>query len=135
MKTGMAFQKGGRLLALLAGVSPHFVRAAPATGGVDYFSGIGALLGIVLLIFLMAWLLKKTRLVSPVGGQIQLITSLPLGARERLTVVQVGDEQFLLGITASQITLLSKLDTPLSRVTGASGFSQQLAQMMKKHEK
>ena len=39
-----------------------------------------------------------------------MITSLSLGPKERLVVVEVQNQQLLLGVSAQQITLLKTLD-------------------------
>jgi len=43
-----------------------------------------------------------------------VVTSLSLGAKERIVVVQVADKQLLLGVTAQQVTLLESLAEPLN---------------------
>jgi len=50
---------------------------------------------------------------TPDNG-LSIVASLSMGTRERLVVVQAGQKQVLLGITQTQITSLSELDTPLA---------------------
>lgn len=77
-------------------------------------------LGLVLvlvLIFSLAWLAKKTQLLPTQlqnQGAIRQLTSLQLGPKERLVLVEVGQEQLLLGISHQQIRLLHKLNTPVT---------------------
>lgn len=68
------------------------------------------------LIVLLGALVRKLRLPGALGGsrQLRIVASLALGHRERLLVVQVGEEQWLLGVTAQQVSGLGKLDKPLS---------------------
>lgn len=68
------------------------------------------------LILVLGWLLRKLRLPGALGGsrQLRIVASLALGHRERLLVVQVGEEQWLLGVSAQQIASLGKLDQPLA---------------------
>ncbi len=95
-------------------------------------------LGLVLVtIFVCAWVLKKMRFSQFGGAKAKVVTTLALGARERVMVVEIGQQQYLLGVTAQSIQLLDKLDTPLEVETGAAAerFSRQLQGIWKKHEK
>lgn len=67
------------------------------------------------LIVALAWLVSKTRGVQLAQGQGQLniVASLPLGMKEKIAVIQVGEKQLLVGITPQQITTLAELDEPL----------------------
>ncbi len=91
--------------------------AAPVVG-----SSIGGqltqlVLGLLLvlgLIFALAWLLRRVQQAGPRQGQvIELISSRALGARDRLVLVQVGNEQILLGLTPGRITPLHVLKEPV----------------------
>uniref|UniRef100_UPI003F58EC97 FliO/MopB family protein n=1 Tax=Vibrio cholerae TaxID=666 RepID=UPI003F58EC97 len=60
---------------------------------------------------------------------------LPVGTRERVMIIQVGEEQYLIGVTTQSIQLLAKLDNPLTQEElPATAFSNQLMQLLKKHE-
>lgn len=88
---------------------------------------------VIALIVGLGFLLKKSRLTQGLsGGQMKVIASLPLGVKEKLMVVKVGDEQFLLGVTPQQVSFLSRLETPLDEV---QPFAQQLGRLIKKDEK
>lgn len=71
---------------------------------------------VVGLVLALGWLLRKTRFGNGLGGhrQLRVVATLALGSRERLLVVQVGEEQWLLGVTAQQVSSLGKLERPLS---------------------
>ena len=98
------------------------------------------LLGLILVlvcIALVAWLLKRSNSFhTAANGKMKVIAGLPLGTRERAVLVQVGDEQLLLGVTPQQINLLHKLDTPLE-VDSAnnSDFAGKLRQIMQQRGK
>lgn len=84
------------------------------------------------LILLLAWLLKKSRLMPNLAqSQLRVLSVLPLGTREKLLVVKVGDEQLVLGMTPSNISLLCKLETPLNEQNLTAPFAAQLAKLMK----
>ena len=84
------------------------------------------------LILLLAWLLKKSRLVHALAqNQLRVISALPLGNREKLLVVKVGEQQVLLGMTPTNINLLCQLETPLAEPAATMPFAAQLAKLMK----
>ena len=67
---------------------------------------------------------------------MKVVSSLPLGAKERLVVVQVGKEQLLLGVSQQQVALIKTLDEPLEiKEFMAPEFSQQLSKWMKGQQK
>ncbi|ATG73204.1 flagellar biosynthetic protein FliO [Zobellella denitrificans] len=70
---------------------------------------------VIAAILALGWLLRKTRLNATLGGnrRLRVVATLALGSRERVVVVQAGEEQFLLGVTAQQITQLGRLEQPL----------------------
>ncbi|MDG2855508.1 flagellar biosynthetic protein FliO, partial [Vibrio parahaemolyticus] len=65
-----------------------------------------------------------------------IVSQLPVGTKERIAVVQVGEEQFLVGITSQSIQTLAKLDKPLKEEELATNaFATQFSQLIKKHDK
>ncbi len=54
---------------------------------------------------------------------------------EVFAFIQVGEEQYLIGVTTQSIQLLAKLDNPLTQEElPATPFSNQLMQLLKKNE-
>lgn len=108
-----------------------------APESLDLATTLGSLVLVIGLILLLAWLLKRMK-VPALGQQkgLRIVSQLPVGPKERIAVVQVGDEQILVGITSQSIQTLSKLETPLKEqdVTN-SAFANQFSQLMKKHDK
>ncbi len=90
------------------------------------------LLLILALIVVLAWLVHKTRVLGglhSLGGQAQglrIVATLPLGMKEKIVVLQAGEKQLLVGITAQQITLLSELDEPLPVASEGPASFQEL---------
>ncbi|MGC9423360.1 flagellar biosynthetic protein FliO [Vibrio sp.] len=110
---------------------------ATEKASLDLATTFGSLLFVVVLILCLAWLLKRMR-VTTLGQQkeFQVIRQLPIGTRERLMIVQAGDEQFLIGVTTQSIQLISKLSTPLiQEADDQRSFATQLTQLVKKHDK
>ncbi|WP_434532968.1 flagellar biosynthetic protein FliO [Alteromonas arenosi] len=66
------------------------------------------------------------------NGDMKVVASMVAGTKERLMVVEVGDEQYLLGITAHNINHLATLPTPIAGKPSVSGdqFKQKLVQAM-----
>ncbi len=80
----------------------------------DAGSMIISLLMVLALIIICAFVLKRFNLTQQSVSQLRVVTSLSLGAKERVMVVQVGEQQLLLGVTAQKITLLETLAEPLA---------------------
>ncbi|GAL06914.1 flagellar biosynthetic protein FliO [Photobacterium aphoticum] len=97
-----------------------------------------SLMFVVILIIGLAWLIKRMKWTGIQSGPspLRIVRQLSVGQRERIVLLQVGDEQMLVGVTQQNISLLSKLDQPLPTEAGLSGgdFAQQLSTMLKKHE-
>lgn len=74
----------------------------------------GSLLTVLAVVFAVAWAMRRLQLTGRTQpGQLQVLAQLPLGARERAVLVQVGPRQLLLGVAAGSITTLHVLDEPL----------------------
>ncbi|MEB6606399.1 flagellar biosynthetic protein FliO [Aeromonas sanarellii] len=87
------------------------------------------------LILVLGFLLKKSKLTQVMGGgQMKVVATLPLGYKEKLMVVKVGEQQLLIGVTPQQVNFLYRLETPLDE-SQPQAFSQQLGKLMGKHEK
>ncbi|VVQ07510.1 hypothetical protein PS918_04857 [Pseudomonas fluorescens] len=118
--------------------------AAPVAGGgvagqlTQLVFGLLLVLG---LIFFLAWLLRRVQQAGPAGkGQvIELIGSRALGPRDRLMLVQVGNEQILLGLSPGTITALHVLKEPVQVPGGTEKttpeFAQQLLKILGKDQK
>ncbi|WP_114418750.1 flagellar biosynthetic protein FliO [Marinospirillum perlucidum] len=96
------------------------------------------LVAVIALMLVLAWVAKRMRLVPGYNPHraLKVIAVLPLSNRERLTLVQVGDQQLLLGVTANQINCLHELEKPIDLAgssSGKAGFSQLLQQWKQKN--
>ena len=103
----------------------------------DMASSVGALMLVIALILLLAWLLKRMQI--PGIGQhqgLRVVRQLAVGSKERIAVIEVGEEQFLVGITPHNIQTLAKLEHGLSDDHAPlSPFAEQLRQLVKKNDK
>lgn len=126
---------GGYLIPLgLICYSGELQAAASITNPSSVLSIFLSLLLIVAIIFSLAYIMRRFNVTPGSTGQIKVVASLSAGARERIMVLQVGDEQHLIGVTAQNINYLSKLDKPLETQSGGSAggtaFKQKLVQAM-----
>ncbi|MGB6212094.1 MULTISPECIES: flagellar biosynthetic protein FliO [Pseudomonas] len=93
------------------------------------------------LIFFLAWLLRRVQQAGPTGkGQvIEIVGSRALGPRDRLMLVQVGNEQILLGLSPGTITALHVLKEPIEVPTttekATPEFAQHLLKILGKDQK
>ena len=85
------------------------------------------------IIIALAWGLKKSRLVPQMGRpDFKVLFTLPVGYKEKLMVVQVGEQQLLLGVTAQQISFLTEINPPITSTAPAPVFAQHLSRWMNK---
>jgi len=101
-----------------------------------------SLLVVVAVIFALAYIMRRFNVTAMGSGQIKVAASMVVGTKEKIMVIQVGDEQHLIGITSHNISHLSKLDKNLDipvkgmvRATGdklssADVFKQKLVEAM-----
>ena len=88
----------------------------------------------------VAFIAKRLRLGGLQGGQqarmIRVVSQLNLGAREKISIVEVDDQWLVLGVTAQQVTLLSQIARKESAlpVPEPVNFSTLFKQMRGKHE-
>ncbi len=93
------------------------------------------LMVVVIAIVAIAWGLRRWgnfRVSSQ--GELQIIGGLSMGPRERLVLVQVGDEQLLLGVAPGRIQTLHKLERPVpvsSETAGRESFAERLRTAVK----
>jgi flagellar protein FliO/FliZ len=133
------------VIGLFATVAPAASQAAkvgsqaPSSPGL--FGAVFALLLVLGLIVGLGWVLKRMpgSGFRPAVG-LKLVASLPLGAKERVVVVEVNGEQLLLGVTAGGINTLHTLSEPLPPTPAPTlpnlkqlpNFAQLLAQKLRK---
>jgi len=93
-----------------------------------------ALVFILLLIFGLAWMMKKMQLTQhSQNGLIKIVSAISVGQRDRIALIQVGDEQVLLGLTPGRIdklhTLKTIVNTDLKEVDNQS-FGEKFNQLL-----
>lgn len=96
-----------------------------------------ALLFIVLLIVAVSWFIRRFGSGVFAGNpHMKILAAMPLGTRERVILVEVGGQQLLLGVTASQINTLHVFSEPVDLGTPTapvSDFSRKLMTLLQKN--
>lgn len=69
---------------------------------------------VIAAIFGASWFVRRYgRFPSIPTSKLRVLASLNVGQRERIVLLQVGDEQLLLGVTSQAVQVLHKLNEPL----------------------
>lgn len=65
------------------------------------------LLGMIICILLIAWMVKRFSGLTGMGGRdLKIVSAIAVGTRERVAIVEVRGQQFLIGATPHNISLL-----------------------------
>lgn len=94
----------------------------------------GSLIIVLGLLFGLAWLYKKLAIKLPGSSHIKIISSVMLGPRERILVIEVQGKQRVLGVTSHQINMLFELDQPLVDDVAAPDWRAQFQTLLQKQK-
>ena len=84
---------------------------APAVSGAgSVVSMIGSLAVVLVLIFVLAWLARRMQGLRRSAGGLQVLAATPVGPKEKVVVLKLGEEHFLLGVGNSSVSLLHRFD-------------------------
>jgi len=76
---------------------------------------VGSFFLVICVLLAVMVLLKRFNTVgTSKGGYIQILASAPLGQRERAVLLQVGDEQILVGVAPGNVTTLHHISHPVA---------------------
>jgi flagellar protein FliO/FliZ len=85
----------------------------------------------------LAWAFKRFgHLQTGVQGKLKIVGGVSLGARERVVLLQVGDQQLVVGVAPGQIQTLHVLAEPLPEGNDSADtptFSSRLQSAMARH--
>lgn len=110
------------------------IESDKALAGNSFF-GLGSqvlivLLLVIALLFIITWLLRRSGLAQQAANRhLKILGGVSIGPKERVLLLQVGQDQILVGVTASEINLLHMLSEPVSVDDDSScsvSFTQQL---------
>ncbi len=118
--------------------SEKIAKVDPVSSGYLIKLSIGLVI-VLGLIFGLSWLLKKMQLTQHTNnGAIQIISAISVGHRDRLALVQIGEEQILVGLTPGRIKKLHSLKKPVDLTNDAqindSLFADKFQQMLKRNK-
>ncbi len=104
-----------------------------AGGLAQVFLGLLLVIGMIVGV---AWLARRFgNFQTAASGALRVVGGLSMGPRERVVLVQVGDQQLLLGVAPGRVSTLHVLDKPLIAVTKPGlekdTFAARLAGMLK----
>ena len=103
--------------------------------GTNIVQMIVGLLIVLFLVFAIAWVLRRVGGASLTGnGTLKVISGMSMGARERVVLLQVGEEQLLLGVSPGRVQTLHVLDKPIeaeSQRVASPMFANKLAEVLK----
>lgn len=130
MASSVAAQQPAQPITTAVAATPVAINATPIGGGQHLVSVTLALLGIIVLIFAISWFVRRFGQGGFAQNQhIKIISTMPLGTRERIVLIDAGGQQLLLGITATAINTLHVYSEPVvlaQREERASDFSRKL---------
>jgi flagellar protein FliO/FliZ len=125
------------LLGVIIGVLPALVGAAPsqsesasklsasAIGTSTALEMAAVLAGIILLILILGWMIKRIGNFPSAGkGMVRILGGVSLGPRERAVVIEAGEKRILVGVAPGRVQTLCMLEN--SDVDGEVEFSSQL---------
>jgi len=91
-------------------VSRHFTDVDNPVGSHYILQIATSFIAVVAFILLLAWLMKKTgRFGTTNNANIEIISSLSLGIREKIVLVKVNDVNIVVGVSPGQIRTLHVL--------------------------
>jgi flagellar protein FliO/FliZ len=89
-------------------------------------SMVGGLIVVLAIIFVLAYIVKRLNLVPSQHSVIKSLAVASMGAKEKVVLIEVNGQQYLLGVTSSQINLIEKLETQVK--VESESFAQRLKQ-------
>lgn len=79
----------------------------------DILRMITSLVIVLGVIFFLAFIVKRLKITPTSQKNIRSVASLSIGPKERIVVVEVNNEQFMVGVTSHNVNLLHKLEKPI----------------------
>jgi len=93
---------------------------------------VAVLTGVVLLILILGWLIKRVGNFPSAGkGMVRIVGGVSLGPREKAVVIEAGDKRLLVGVAPGRVQTLCLLDNSVTEdvpvdFDSESEFSNQL---------
>lgn len=100
------------VMVLLASAPAANMSTLPGASPIsDIFKLLAGLAAVLLLMAGLAWLIKNNPIIRKASHNkvVRVIGGVPVGARERVVVLEVGDQWLIVGVTAQQVTRLGQM--------------------------
>jgi len=130
---GLLLVLGLPALAAGAGSPPTPLAGEAISGGEALGRSVFGLAVVLALVLAVAWFARRfTGAAQARGHGIQVLSAVPVGNRERVLLVRVGEEQILIGVAPGRVQPLHVLDKPLEDLRalddagGETGFAARL---------
>ena len=122
--------------ALLIALPASAAETTPGITGSNIEIAMDVILGLgvtILCIYLLSAAAKRLLGGTMQGqGALRVVTGISVGTRERILVVEVDDEQLLIGVSPAGISRLHQLDSPIAaKELSAPALPSALTQLMR----
>lgn len=101
-------------------------QAAPviATHPLNILWGVLFLLALVVAAW---WLIRRSGGLQLHGGRgMKVIAAMPVGTRERVVLIEIAGEQWLLGVAPGSVNLLHRFEQPILTNSNADDFASKM---------
>lgn len=106
-------------------------KLTPPVGAGDVLQVFIALIFVLLLIGLTAWLLRRFSVNGfSRPGALRMLASISVGQRERIVLVQAGETQLLLGVAQGSVRTLHVFDKPVMLDNGGAQGGERFAERL-----
>tara|TARA_R110002110_G_scaffold103899_1_gene262397 strand:- start:870 stop:1196 length:327 start_codon:yes stop_codon:yes gene_type:complete len=95
---------------------------------------LGLIVGLIMVMGFVAKRLGQKNFHS--GSGMRVVSSLPLGMKEKLVLVQVGDQQILIGVTPSNISRIESFEGVIveKEAEGLGDFRLKFQEIMQQNQ-
>jgi len=81
------------------------------------FQVLAALIFIIILIIALAWAYRRYGYISSAGGSsMKVVSAISLGGKEKAVLLQVGEDQVLLGVSPGYVRKIHDIKEPVRSV-------------------
>ncbi|MGI9271266.1 MAG: flagellar biosynthetic protein FliO [Woeseiaceae bacterium] len=110
----------------------------PSIDGADILSLGASMLIVIGLVVALGWLYTRMRFTGGGSGDvINIVASRALGPKERIVLVDIANQQLLIGVTTMQIKTLHTFGEPaieIQDMAESSGFASKLRTALKRRD-
>jgi len=103
--------------------------------GENLIQVVAGLVFVLFMVIAIAWMVRRVGGIRLSGGNgLNVICGMSMGARERVVLIQVGEEQILIGVSPGRIQTLHVLENPIDLKNNQQekmNFSSKFAEVLK----